>query len=172
MERYKVDILKFKKVELVQRLFNQSVPDGVLVRPNPTEITHYHTYGGLSPFFQGLIEGKLLGTRCTSCANAQIWLPPRVDCPDCWSKMTWQEVNTNEAKVYTYSVTNYPGAGFKATVPCPLISLEIPGVYTKFMSYLSEYGEGEPYIGMKVKPKFRTKKPTYTILDISWVPID
>ena len=95
-----------------------------------------------------------------------------MDCPDCWDQMEWLEIDAKGATVYSYSVTNYPGAGFKGTVPCPLISVEIPGVCTKMMSYLLEFGEGEPYIGMPVKPIFRTERPTRTILDLSWVPID
>jgi hypothetical protein len=35
------------------------------------------------------------------------------------------------------------------------------------MSYLSL---GDPEFGMKVVPIFKTKDPTYTILDLSWVP--
>jgi uncharacterized OB-fold protein len=84
--------------------------------------------------------------------------------------MSWKKVNTMGARVYTHSTINLPGAGFMMTTPCPLISIEIPGVCTKFMSYLSEFGKGEPYIRMPVKPVFRTENPTYTILDISWVP--
>ena len=34
------------------------------------------------------------------------------------------------------------------------------------MGYLSE---GEPEIGMKVVPIFNTTKPSYTILDLSWL---
>jgi uncharacterized OB-fold protein len=31
---------------------------------------------------------------------------------------------------------------------------------------------GDPYIGMKVKAEFRTKKPTNTVLDYYWVPYE
>ena len=37
---------------------------------------------------------------------------------------------------------------------------------SSLMGYLSE---GEPEIGMKVVPIFNTTKPSYTILDLSWV---
>ncbi len=30
------------------------------------EGTHFHTYGLLTPYFKGLAEGRLMGTRCTS----------------------------------------------------------------------------------------------------------
>ena len=86
--------------------------------------------------------------------------------------MAWVEANTAGARVYSHSTTNLPGAGFKGSVPCPLISVEIPGVCTKPMGYLAKFGKGEPYIGMPVKPVFRKKNPTYTILDLAWIPAD
>ena len=168
--RQKVEISGTES-NLLTEVFKQRVPLGVIVLENPKHIVHMHSYGGLSRFFEGLTEGKLLGTFCRHCKSG-VWLPPRVDCPDCWKKMEWREVDTCEANVYSHSTTNYPGAGFKGTVPCPLISLEIPGVCTNMMSYLSEFGDGEPYIGMSVRPVFRRENPTYTILDLSWVPID
>jgi hypothetical protein len=51
------------------------------------EGTHFHTYGLLTPYFKGLAEGRLLGTRCLepTCpvgkGNGELWLPPRADCP-------------------------------------------------------------------------------------------
>ena len=35
------------------------------------------------------------------------------------------------------------------------------------MSYLPV---GEPKIGMRILPIFQTKNPTFTILDLAWVP--
>ena len=169
--RQRVEISQDIKTVLALSLFKQNIPEDVIVRENPRTIVHYHSYGGLSNFFEGLAAGVMLGTVCRKCKNAEIWLPPRVHCPDCWEEMEWITVDSSDARVYTHSMTNYPGAGFKASVPCPLISVVIPGVCTKFMSYLSEFGEGEPYIGMPIRPVFQSK-PTYTILDISWVPRD
>lgn len=170
-ERQKVIISPEAEGKLVAEIFKKQVPRGIWVIKNQKTATHNHSYGGLTPFFEGLTRGKLWGTRCIYC-RSDLWLPPRVDCPDCWEKMRWFEVNTEGATVYSHSITNYPGEGFKASVPCPLISVEIPGVCTKLMSYLSEFGEDEPYIGMPIRPVFRTDHPTRTILDLSWVPMD
>ncbi|HEY9585047.1 MAG TPA: hypothetical protein VJJ02_00435 [Candidatus Paceibacterota bacterium] len=172
--RQKVTLLPGQRAVLVEKLFGQFVSENLIVRENPREITHYHSYGRLSTFFRALTEGALMGTRCSNseCRHTGIWLPPRVYCPDCWKRMYWIVIDTSDVKVYTHSMTNFPGAGFMLTTPCPLISVVIPEVCTKFMSYLSEFAPGEPYVGMPVKPVFRTKKPTYTILDVSWVPRD
>ena len=80
--------------------------------------------------------------------------------------MEWVEAPT-VGKVYTHSTVLYPGAPFRASPPCPLISVEIEGVCTKMMGYLKE---GKPEMGMAVKAVFNTEKPTNTILDLAWVP--
>ena len=51
--------------------------------------------------------------------------------------------------------------------PIKFINVEFDGVSTILMSYLSV---GEPKIGMRVVPIYRTLDPTYTITDLSWVP--
>lgn len=174
--RKKVEISPKAFVELTKQLFNQNVPDDIWVRPLPRTIVHHHSYGGMTPSFRGLTEGKLLGTRCSApictAKGAQIWLPPHVYCTDCWEKMDWVEINTEGTTIYTYSMAYEVGANCLISTPVPIIVVQIPGVWTHPMSYMREFGEGEPYIGQPVRPVFRTEKPTRTILDISWVPID
>jgi len=139
-----------------------------LVIKNQKDWFHFHTYGGWGRFFKGLLQGKLLATRCTNpaCGEKRLWLPPRCDCPDCWGQMEWVEAPT-VGRIFTHSTVLYPGAPFRASTPCPLISVEIEGVCTKLMSYLKE---GEARIGMTVKAVFNTEQPTNTILDLAWVP--
>lgn len=129
---------------------------------------HMHTYGGWSKFFQALQEGKLLGTRCTNpeCEEKRIFVPPRTDCQDCWSRTEWVQA-PHVGTIYTFSSITYPGELFRAKAPVPLISVELEGVCTKLMSYMRE---GQPEFGMPVKAVFETENPTNTILDLSWVP--
>ncbi len=138
-----------------------------LVIKNQKNWYHIHSYGGWGKFFEGLLQEKLLATRCSNpeCAEKQLWLPPRCECPDCWHDMDWVQAPT-VGKIYTHSTVLYPGAPFRATTPCPLISVEIKGVCTKLMSYLKE---GEPTIGMPIRAVFNTEAPTHTILDLAWV---
>ena len=139
-----------------------------LVIKNLKNWYHSHTYGGWGKFFTGLTKEKLLATRCTNsdCAEKRLWLPPRCECPDCWHAMEWVEA-PQTGTIYTHSTVLYPGAPFRASIPCPLISVEIEGVCTKLMSYMKE---GTPEMGMAVKAVFNTGKPTNTILDLAWVP--
>lgn len=142
--------------------------DDPLVIKNPKTWYHIHSYGGWGKFFKGLAQGKLLGTKCVNsdCAENRIWLPPRCECPDCWHNMEWTEAPTT-GKVYTWSEVKYPGELFRLPAGTSLISIELDGVCTKFMSYMKE---GKPEIGMSVKAVFNTKKPTNTILDVAWLP--
>jgi len=135
---------------------------------NPKTWYHIHSYGGWGKFFEGLAEGKLLATRCANreCEENRLWLPPRCECPDCWHDMEWVEAPT-QGKIYSWSIVKYPGELFKLAPETPLISVELDGVCTKFMSYLKE---GKPEIGMPIKAVFNTGNPTHTILDVAWVP--
>ena len=47
------------------------------------------------------------------------------------------------------------------------MNVEFEGVCTILMGNLAV---GKPKIGMRVAPIFQTAKPTYTILDLAWVP--
>jgi uncharacterized protein len=138
----------------------------------PRSFVHRHTYGKLSPFFQGLKQGKLLATKCVNpdCGEKRLWLPPRADCPDCNQPMEWQEIpQPIIGIVHTYARVVYAGTGIELKTPYYQIDVELPGVCTIFKGYLLE---GEAKIGMKVKACFRTTRSTNTILDMYWVPYE
>ena len=163
--------------------FNNNNPEATVLRSidpivleKPRSPTHIHTYGGETPFFKGLTEGKLLATRCVnkncdpSGKAGYLHLPPRVYCPDCLERMEWEDITelaARTAKVHTHIRVERPGAFNRVPMPCQLISVEIEGVATILMSVLSE---GEPEIGLAIEPVFNTSKPTFTILDLSWRP--
>jgi hypothetical protein len=163
--------------------FNNLNPNSTVLRrldpiviEKPRAPIHIHTYGGESPFFKGLAEGKLLATKCKNkkCKPAgkegQVFLPPRVYCPDCLEKMEWVDVTEparKTARVHTHITVAHPGAFNRVPIPCELISVEIEGVATIIMSQLRG---AKPEIGMPIEPVFETTQPTFTILDLAWVP--
>ncbi len=140
---------------------------------NPRDVTHIHTYGGESVFFESLSKGKLLGTYCDNkdCATqGTVYIPFRIHCPDCLGKntpMDLTETAKTGARVHTFMITERTGAFNTLKKPIRFINVEFQGVATILMGYLSV---GEPSIGMEVVPIFQTENPTYTILDLSWVP--
>lgn len=137
------------------------------------EGTHYHTYGLLTPYFKGLGQGKLLGTKCVNAecpigkGNGELWLPPRADCPDCHREMIWQEIENPEGIIYAYTYVERGGSGLEIECPYYQIDVKLEGVGTIFKSYLLDR---EPIdIGDRVRAVFRTgDRATHTCLDVAW----
>jgi uncharacterized OB-fold protein len=161
-----------EKIELIGEpagLFDQ---EKAWVINFPRSLTHRHTYGLLTPFFQGLAEGRLMATRCTNprCGEDRLWLPCRAHCPDCWERMSWEEIpQPVVGKIYTFTQVVYAGIEIELSTPYWQIDVELPGLATIFKGYLLR---GEPQIGMSVRAGFRTENPTHTILDIYWEPYE
>ena len=139
----------------------------------PRDMTYVHSYGGEAIFFESLSQGKLLATKCEdpNCeANGSIWQPFRIYCPDCLSKCTvidMTELAEKTATIHTFMVCQRSGAFNVLDKPIRFINVEFENVPTILFSYLLV---GEPVIGMRVRPVFKVYNPTYTILDLSWVP--
>jgi uncharacterized OB-fold protein len=139
----------------------------------PRDMTYVHTYGGEAIFFESLSQGKLLATKCENpaCeANGSIFQPFRIYCPDCLSKMAvidMTDLAKKSATVHTFMVCERSGAFNMLDKPIRFINIEFDEVCTILFSYLLV---GEPQIGQRVVPVFKYHNPTYTILDLSWVP--
>jgi uncharacterized OB-fold protein len=140
---------------------------------NPREMVYIHSYGGEAPFFEGLSRGRLLATRCDNgeCdLHGTVFQPCRIHCPECLGRnavLDMTDLARRTATIHTFMVCERSGAFNVLETPIKFINIEFEGVATILMSYLSV---GEPEIGMRVLPIFRTTDPTYTILDLSWVP--
>ncbi len=140
---------------------------------NPREMVYIHSYGGEAVFFEALGQGKLLATRCDSpgCAlKGTVYQPFRIHCSDCLGRnavFDMTDLARRTATIHTFMVCERSGAFNVLETPIKFINIEFDGVATILMSYLSV---GEPQIGKRVVPIFRTTDPTYTILDLSWVP--
>jgi len=140
---------------------------------NPRDMTYIHSYGGEAVFFESLSKGKLMATRCDNpkCeSKGTIYQPFRIFCMDCLAKnkvIDMTEIAKNTAKIHTFMVCERSGAFNVLDKPIKFINIEFKGVDTILMSYLAV---GEPEMGMRVVPIFKTVDPTYTILDLAWVP--
>jgi len=148
--------------------------NGAWVIEFPRSMTHFHTYGKLTPYFKGLTEGKLMATKCTnpdcpiSKGNGELWLPPRADCPDCYASMEWVELKQPiVGSVYSYTYVKRGGTGLEIETPYYQIDVKLEGCCTIPKGYLLN-ADVKPEIGMKVTPVFRTNDSTHTCLDISW----
>ena len=140
---------------------------------NPRDMTYIHSYGGEAIFFESLSQGKLMATRCDAkdCdSKGTIYMPFRIHCPDCLAKnsvIDLTDIAKKSARVHTFMVCARSGAFNLLDKLIKFINIEFDGVATILMSYLSL---GDPKFGMEVVPIFKTSGPTFTILDLSWVP--
>jgi hypothetical protein len=155
---------------------NQPIRDenGVLCGvTNPRDITHVHSYGGEAPFFEGIAKGRLIATKCVNkkCeSNGSIFMPFRIACPECLEKMEQIDITARareSAKIYSFMVCERSGAFNTLEKPIKFVNVEFDGVCTILMSYLLK---GDPEIGKRVVPIFRTKSPNYVIMDLAFVP--
>jgi len=140
---------------------------------NPRRIVHIHSYGGEQAFFDGIAHGKLMATRCDNgeCADGHgsIFIPFRMYCPDCLERCTPVDLTgaaKRSATVHSFMITERTGAFNALEKPVKFINVEFEGACTVLMGYILR---GEPKIGMRVLPIFRTQEPTYTITDLAWV---
>lgn len=168
--RYKFEG-KFHHMEANQPIFNN---DGLLMGvTNPRNMTYVHSYGGENVFFQSLGKGKLMASRCDNAdceGYRSIFMPFRIHCPDCLVKNTVVDITQlarTTAKVHTFMITERTGAFNTLKTPIKFVNVEFDGICTILMGYLSL---GDPKIGMSLVPIFNTQNPTYTIMDLSWVP--
>lgn len=131
---------------------------------------YIHSYGQDSPWFAGLSNGKLLGTRCIQCSTT--FATPRLACMECGANCDWVEL-PKEGRVHTFTVCHFGAEAFLKETPFILALIEFDGVDTLLLTRLIGCNPAEAnlkWVGMKVKPKFRRKsqfKPT----DVYFVPV-
>ncbi len=166
---------EFHTAETNQPIFNeQGKLCGIC---NPRRVVHHHSLGGEAPIFQAVTKGRLLATRCDNqhCKDGyqSIFIPYRIHCPDCLERNTEIDITdlaNKTAHIYSFMVCERSGAFNTLEKPIRFVNVEFEGVTTILMSYL--LGKTQPKIGLRIRPIFRTKNPTYTITDLAFVPAE
>lgn len=170
--------IKLPETEEGAVLFNVPFPKDLsalkgmapIITKSHYEIDYIHSYGQDSPFFAGLANGKLLGTRCPACPYT--YGTPRLHCMYCGGECDWVEL-PKEGFVHTFTVCHYGSQEFLPETPFVLILVEWPGVDSLFLSRLVGVDPAAPsldWVGMKVRAQFRRLsrlKPT----DVYFVPV-
>jgi hypothetical protein len=65
-------------------------------------LRYFISIENIKPFYEGLREGKLMGTKCKKCGR--LFFPPQKDCPSCMdSEVEWVELK-NEGTLETLTV--------------------------------------------------------------------
>ncbi|NOZ00996.1 MAG: Zn-ribbon domain-containing OB-fold protein [Deltaproteobacteria bacterium] len=140
-----------------------------IVIKQPYAINYLHSYGQDSPFFAGLSNKKLLGTRCKDCGHT--YATPKLACQECGGDCEWIEL-PNEGRIHSFTVCHFGSEEFLPECPYILALIEFEGVDSLFLSRLMGVDPDNPgmdWVGMKVKPKFKRLsklKPT----DVWFIP--
>jgi len=140
-----------------------------IVIKHPYFVEYIHSYGQDSPFFAGLSNRKLLGTKCKRCDYT--FATPRLACTHCGKETDWVEL-PQEGRVHTFTTCYFGSEEFLKETPFHLVLVEFDGVNTLLLARLiGPVGPEHIRIGMKVKAKFRRNsqlKPT----DVYFVPAE
>lgn len=132
------------------------------------EIDYRHSYAEDSPFFIGLSQGKLLGSRCTGCGYS--YATPRSHCMECGAPTAWQEVPLT-GRVHTFTTCYYGGEAFLKETPFTLVLVEFDGVNTLFLSRLKKVKPEDVRIKLPVRARFG-KTPTFKVTDVWFEPAE
>lgn len=140
-----------------------------IVIKQPYHIDYIHSYGQDSPFFAGLANGKLLGTKCPKCKYT--YGTPKVHCMECGTLCDWIEL-PKVGQIHTYTICHRGGEEFLKETPFVLILVEWPKVNTLFLSRLVGVDAKKPsldWVGMKVRAQFK-RNAKFRPTDVYFVP--
>ena len=130
-------------------------------------------HGWNSPFFIGLLEGKIMGTRCPKCGDA--WVPPRTHCwnLDCKLERTeWVEM-PKRAKVHTWTVAGWSGRSSLKRLPIVLVYAIFEGSKVAIANELKGINPWDVEFNMPVRAEFIPKEERKGIItDFYFVPDD
>ena len=131
------------------------------------EVDYLHSYAQDSPFFAGLAQKKLLGSKCTACGY--VFATPRGHCMECGAETAWHEL-PQQGRIHTFTTCFFGSEAFLKETPFHLVLVEFDGADTLLLSRLIGVENPEDIkIGMKIRAKFRRNsqlKPT----DVYFVP--
>ena len=151
---------------------------GAFLQFNTHMVTFYQqTYGELSPFFQALKQGRLIGSRCERCR--QVLVPPSTwHCPGCdFAAMKEVELPHRGVLAATAPITIFPSASFIGDAPFARgyvdVATDAP-IATFLPSRLrTTTGLPRPGIfvkGVELKLVFEDER-IGSIRDVFWVPM-
>ncbi|MFH1228446.1 MAG: Zn-ribbon domain-containing OB-fold protein [Planctomycetota bacterium] len=140
-----------------------------IIIKQPYSIDYIHSYGQDSPFFAGLANGKLLGTKCPKCGYA--YGTPKGHCVECGTRCEWFELPPI-GRVHTFTVCHFGSEEFLKDTPYVLALIEWDKVDTLFLTRLVGLDASNPsldWVGMKVRAQFK-RNAKFRPTDVYFVP--
>jgi uncharacterized OB-fold protein len=97
------------------------------------KIDYKYTFGGQSKFFIEVMNNKkLFGTKCTNPDCGKTWMPPRINCSECYSPAEWIEMKqTGTIEVST--IVWYTTSAFIKSVPYSIGFIKLDGADTALL---------------------------------------
>ncbi len=132
----------------------------------PYHVNYIHSYAQDSPFFLGLAEGRLRGTRCEGCKYT--YATPRTYCQFCGEEAKWVDLPL-VGKVHSWTTCHYGSEAFLKETPYNLVIVEFEGANSVLLSRLKGCTEQDIYVGMPLVAKFAAE-PKYLITDVWFEP--
>jgi uncharacterized protein len=144
--------------------------DGVesLIIRYPYSINYIHSYAEDSPFFLGLAEGRLRGSKCRRPKCRFVFATPRGHCMVCGAPTEWVDLPTS-GRIHSWTTCHFGSEAFLKETPYNLALVEFDGAGSLLLVRLKDAVESDLYVGMPVEARF---EPTakYSVTDIWFVP--
>ena len=144
--------------------------DGVesLIIRFPYSINYIHSYAEDSPFFLGLAEGRLRGSKCRRPKCGYVFGTPRSHCMVCGAPTEWIDLPL-KGRVHSWTTCHFGSEAFLKETPYNLALVEFDGVGSVLLVRLKDAVESDLYVGMPVEARF-DPNPKYSITDVWFVP--
>ena len=150
---------------------NSLKPEKFLIVHRPHGNVFHHSYGKTSKFFMGLLENKLLGTKCPKCGLT--YCPPRAHCfnPECrLAETKWVRL-PKKGEVHSYTVMAIAWPAMAHLQPLVGAMVRVNGTNTCVPMTMRDIDPEKVNIGLKVNIHVE-KQPKGDLLDIYATPAE
>lgn len=140
-----------------------------IIIKQPYAIDYVHSYGQDSPFFAGLANKRLLGTKCGDCGYT--FATPKLSCMECGGDCDWIEL-PQQGKLHSFTVCHFGAEAFLHETPFILGLVEFKGADTLFLTRVLGLDPDKAnlkWVGMELRAKF-VRKSQFKPTDVYFVP--
>ena len=158
-------------------------PDQLVIAARDAHVRYKKSYGGMSPYFSGIMGRENAVLRYTLCENQEghdhsnvlRFQVPRADCPECYEKNKWETLPDPTGFFVETKSTAVELAGISFMKQLPVTVVWIKAVLPEKIE-LDTLAAGMIHIddydslvkGDELRPVFR-KEPRATASDVMWV---
>ncbi len=142
-----------------------------IIVKSPYSITYIHSYGQDSPWFAGVANKVILGSRQPE--TGYTYATPRGHDMYTGNENDWVEL-PQEGTIHAFTVCHFGSEAFLPETPFVLVLVEFEGADTLFLARMIGVDPSEAsldWIGRKVKAKFR-RLSKFSPTDVYFVPAE